>query len=262
MNKYQAPTRFVGKNSKYHETCASTNSLGFQEALEYQLPDGFAWIAGHQTEGKGQRGNKWLAQPNENLLVSYLLKPQDQQASNQFYLSKAISIGILEGLQKWAKNTLLEKLPLKIKWPNDLYLEEQKIAGILIENNFQAGKWNFSIVGIGININQTEFENLRASSLKKWTKSPTKIDIRDIFNAISVEIENYYQLFLSNNFEQIDKVYHQNLFRMQTKALFEDETGVFSAKIIRINPNGHLVLEKSNEIKVYDLKELSFIFSE
>jgi hypothetical protein len=57
-------------------------------------------------------------------------------------------------------------------------------------------------------------------------------------------------------------VYHQNLFRLQTKALFEDEIGVFSGKIIRVNPNGHLVLEKSNEIKVYDLKELSFIFSE
>jgi BirA family biotin operon repressor/biotin-[acetyl-CoA-carboxylase] ligase len=190
------------------------------------------------------------------------LKPNDQQAIHQFYLSKAISIGILEGLQKWAINTLLEKLPIKIKWPNDIYLEEQKIAGILIENNFQAGKWNFSIVGIGININQTEFENLRASSLKKWTKSPAKIDIREIFNAISIEIENYYQLFLSNNFEEIDKVYHQNLFRLQTKALFEDGTGIFSGKIIRVNPNGHLVLEKSNELKVYDLKELSFIFSE
>jgi BirA family biotin operon repressor/biotin-[acetyl-CoA-carboxylase] ligase len=262
LNKYQAPTRFVGKNTKYHETCASTNSLGFHEALEYQLPEGFAWIAGHQTAGKGQRGNQWLAQPNENLLVSYLLKPHNQQAINQFYLSKAISIGILEGLQKWAKNTLLEALPIKIKWPNDLYLEEQKIAGILIENNFQAGKWNFSIVGIGININQTEFENLRASSLKKWTQSPIKIDIRDIFNAISVEIEHYYQLFQSNNFEVIDQVYHQNLFRIESKALFEDGTGVFSGKILRVNANGHLVLEKSNEIKVYDLKELSFIFSE
>jgi len=262
LNKYQAPTRFVGKNTKYQETCASTNSLGFQEALEYQLPEGFAWIAGHQTEGKGQRGNKWLAEPNENLLVSYLLKPHDQQASNQFYLSKAIAIGMLEGLQKWAKNALLEELPLKIKWPNDLYLEEQKIAGILIENNFQASQWNFSIVGIGININQIEFNNLRATSIKKWTNSPLKINIQDIFNAISTEIENYYQLFLSNNFEQIDKVYHQHLFRIQATAQFEDETGVFSAKIIRVNPNGHLVLENLNEIKVYDLKELSFIFSE
>jgi BirA family biotin operon repressor/biotin-[acetyl-CoA-carboxylase] ligase len=181
---------------------------------------------------------------------------------NQFYLSKAIAIGILEGLQKWAKNTLLEKLPLKIKWPNDLYLEEKKIAGILIENNFQAGQWNFSIVGIGININQTKFDNLRASSLKNWTKSPASLDIRDIFNAISIEIENFYQHFLSNHFEFIDEVYHQNLFRMQSTALFEDETGVFSAKIVRVNSNGHIVLENLSEIKVYDLKELSFIFSE
>lgn len=206
-------------------------------------------LRGIKQKAKVKGGNKWLAQPNENLLVSYLLKPKDQQATHQFYLSKAISIGILEGLQKWARNTLLEELPIKIKWPNDLYLEEQKIAGILIENNFQAGKWNFSIVGIGININQTEFNNLRASSLKKWTNSPFKIDIQDIFNAISTEIENYYQLFQSNNFEQIDQVYHQNLFRIHTKALFEDEIEVFLGKIIRVNPNGHLVLENRMKSK-------------
>jgi BirA family biotin operon repressor/biotin-[acetyl-CoA-carboxylase] ligase len=262
LNKYQAPTRFVGKNTKYLETCASTNSLGFQEALEYQLPDGFAWITGHQTDGKGQRGNKWVDQPNENLLVSYLLRPTMQPAANQFYLSKALSIGLLEGIQKWARNTLMDELPLKIKWPNDLYLEEQKLAGILIENNFLSGQWNFSIAGIGININQTEFANLRASSLKKWTHSPMQIDIREIFNSISAEIENYYEIFTSNQFDLLDQIYHLHLFQHQKLAQYEDETGVFLGKIIQVNPNGHLVLEKSNEIKVYDLKELSFIFSE
>lgn len=262
MNKYQAPTSFVGKNTKYLETCTSTNLIGFKEALENHLPDGFAWIAGHQTEGKGQRGNQWFALPDENLLVTYLLRPTNPQAIHQFYLSKAISIGLLKGVQNWAKNTLMEELPIKIKWPNDLYIEEKKLAGILIENNFQSGKWNFSIVGIGININQTEFINLRANSIKKWTKSPNTIDIRDIFNSISIEIEKYYQLFQSNNFEELDKIYHQYLFRNQSTALFEDDNGVFLGKIIQVNPNGNLVIEKSNEIKVYDLKELNFIFSE
>ena len=170
MNKYQAPTRFVGKNTKYHETCASTNSLGFQEALEYQLPEGFAWIAGHQTAGKGQRGNQWLAEANQNLLVSYLLKPNHELLPSQFYLSKAIANGIVLGLQQWASNSLGERLPLEIKWPNDIYLEGRKLGGILIESNFQAGKWAFSIIGIGLNINQLSFAEDKAISLRLATQ--------------------------------------------------------------------------------------------
>lgn len=260
MNKYQAPTEFIGKKSKYLLTCSSTNLLALEESLEYPLEEGFAWIAGHQTAGRGQRGNTWTAKPNENLLVSYLLKPTSQLLENQFYLSKAVACGILSGLQEWSRTSNGETLPLHIKWPNDIYLDTQKIGGILIENNIQSGKWAFSIVGLGLNINQLEFEDIRAISLKKYTKNPFRYEIEEIYEFISKGIEKFYLLFMDNSFELIDLEYHKNLLRFQEWHTYCDENSNFNGKIIQVNPQGLLLVERENGTKTYDLKEIIFIF--
>ena len=262
MNNYQAPTRFIGKNTKYLDSCESTNVLGFQEALNADISEGFAWIAGQQTAGKGQRGNVWHAQANQNLLVSYLLKPDHQLLASQFYLSKAAANGILEGLQNWSMDELSEQLPLAIKWPNDIYLDGKKIGGILIESNFQAGKWAFTILGIGLNINQLDFEGLRASSLRNWTKNPQSIDIGTIFNHISIGIEKNYQAFINQAFQTLDENYHRNLFRLGSWHTFEDKFGQFEGKIVRVNEHGLVEIEKNDVIESYDIKELSFIFKD
>ena len=115
MNNYHAPTRFVGKNSKYLDICPSTNSLAFSEALNEDLPEGFAWIAGHQTAGRGQRGNTWNAEPNQNLTLSFLLRPPHRLLDKQFYLSKAIANGILAGLEAWSRATQGESFNFEIK---------------------------------------------------------------------------------------------------------------------------------------------------
>jgi BirA family biotin operon repressor/biotin-[acetyl-CoA-carboxylase] ligase len=262
LNKYQAPTRFVGKNSKYIPTCPSTNSLGFEEALSADLPEGFAWVAGHQTAGKGQRGNQWIAEPNQNLLVSFLLKPGHEALPVQFYLSKAIALGIVKGLNGWSQMKFGEILPLSIKWPNDIYLAGKKLGGILIESNFQAGQWAFSIIGIGLNINQTEFPDLRATSLKKYLQDPQAIAIEEIYQAISQGIETQYQQFQEKQFAALDLAYHAHLFQHFEEALYQDSTGTFRGKIIEVNDQGLLCLERNNEHKWYDLKELCFIFKE
>lgn len=260
MNKYQAPTEFIGKKSKYLETCSSTNLIALEESLDNLMEEGFAWIAGHQTAGRGQRGNTWKAQPNENLLVSYLLKPSFQLLENQFYLSKAIACGILTGLQDWSNNSLGESLPLHIKWPNDIYLDNQKLGGILIENNIQSGKWAFSIVGLGLNINQMDFDDLRAISIKKYIGTPFRFEIEEIYQFVSLGIEKYYQLFISQSFEKIDLSYHRNLLRYQEWNSYRDESSEFIGKIVQINQQGFLLMERENGIKTYDLKEIIFIF--
>ena len=262
MNKYQAPPRFVGKNSKYIPTCPSTNSLGFEEALSADLPEGFAWVAGHQTAGKGQRGNQWLAEPDQNLLVSFLLKPGHEALPDQFYLSKSIALGIVTGLNGWAQMKFGENLPLSIKWPNDIYLAGKKVGGILIESNFQAGQWAFSIIGIGLNVNQTEFPDLRASSLKKFIQDPQAIAIEEIYQAISLGIEAQYQRFQQKDFKNIDQDYHHCLFQHLEEAMYQDSDGTFSGKILEVNAQGLLCIERNNEHKWYDLKELCFIFKE
>ncbi len=262
MNKYQASTEFIGKNSKYLQTCSSTNLLAFQDSLTNDLEEGFAWIAGHQTSGRGQRGNTWEARPGENLLVSYLLKPPSKLLDRQFFLSKSIALGIIDGLQKWSRVHTGENMPLKIKWPNDIYLDNYKIGGILIENNLQAAKWSFSIVGLGLNVNQMEFADLRANSLKKWVQNPFLFEIEEIYQFISFGIEKYYKNFTDESFDFIDLEYHKNLMRFQEWGVYKVSEKEFMGKIIQVNPQGFLLMETEIGLKSYDLKEIIFIFPE
>ena len=260
MNNYHAPTRFVGKNSKYLDICPSTNSLAFSEALNEDLPEGFAWIAGHQTAGRGQRGNTWNAEPNQNLTLSFLLRPPHRLLDKQFYLSKAIANGILAGLEAWSRATQGESFNFEIKWPNDIYLDGVKMGGILIENNFQAGQWSFSIIGIGLNINQKQFENIRGTSLRAYLQLNQEIALTDIFSYISMGIEESYTLFLHEAFPTIDEIYHERLFRRSQWALYEASNEQFEGKIIGVNEQGLLEIEKEFTVESYDLKEISFIF--
>lgn len=260
MNNYHAPTRFVGKNSKYLDICPSTNSLAFSEALNEDLPEGFAWIAGHQTAGRGQRGNTWNAEPNQNLTFSLLLRPPHRLLDKQFYLSKAIANGILAGLEAWSRATQGENFNFEIKWPNDIYLDGVKMGGILIENNFQAGQWSFSIIGIGLNINQKHFENIRGTSLRSYLQLNQEIALTEIYAYLSQGIEESYQLFTSEAFSTIDEIYHERLFRRAQWALYEAANEQFEGKIIRVNEQGLLEMEKEFTVESYDLKEISFIF--
>ena len=260
MNNYQAPTRFVGKKSKYLDICPSTNSLAFQEALNGDFPEGFAWIAGHQTAGRGQRGNTWQVEPNQNLTLSFLLRPPHELVEKQFYLSKAIANGILAGLESWSRATQGENFNFEIKWPNDIYLDGVKMGGILIENNFQAGKWNFSIIGIGLNINQTHFENLRGTSLRSYLDLHQAIPLTMIYDYIAQGIEEAYTLFTSKAFTSIDEIYHEKLFRRLEWATFEASDERFEGKILGVNEQGLLEIEKEFTVESYDLKEISFIF--
>jgi BirA family biotin operon repressor/biotin-[acetyl-CoA-carboxylase] ligase len=260
LNNYHAPTRFVGKNSKYLDICQSTNSLAFSEALNADFPEGFTWIAGHQTAGRGQRGNTWNTEPHQNLTLSILLRPPHQLLHKQFFLSKAIANGILAGLEAWSRATQGENFNFEIKWPNDIYLDGVKMGGILIENNFQAGQWSFSIIGIGLNINQKQFENVRGTSLRSYLQLSQEIPLEEIYHYIAQGIEESYDFFVNQQFSTIDEIYHERLFRRAQWASYETVNEKFEGKIIGVNEQGLLEIEKEFTVESYDLKEISFIF--
>jgi BirA family biotin operon repressor/biotin-[acetyl-CoA-carboxylase] ligase len=136
------------------------------------------------------------------------------------------------------------------------------MGGILIESNFQAGKWAFSIIGIGLNINQLEFQGLRATSIRKFLKNPQRIDLSEVFNYLSTGLEKSYDSFLTQSFQAIDETYHQLLFQMNTWHLYEDQNGQFEGKIVRVDDQGLIQIEKNHGVKNYEIKELSFIFKD
>ncbi|MBN2744063.1 MAG: biotin--[acetyl-CoA-carboxylase] ligase [Marinilabiliaceae bacterium] len=239
----------------YYEELPSTNSQLRSLIFAQPLPPFSVVQAEFQNAGRGQEGNRWESARGENLLFSILVRPKQLLARNQFYLSKAISVAIVESLNKIAQG-------FQIKWPNDIYHGDKKVAGILIENNLNREYIDFSIVGIGINVNQTEFlsDAPNPISLKQITKAnhqPAKV-----LATITDAIEQWIEKLNNRKTDEIDAAYNRQLYRSNGTYPFRDKEGSFEAALERIEPEGYLVLrDTQNQIRSYAFKEVSYIIS-
>lgn len=147
------------------ESVDSTNNYAMARIHEGMATDGMVCLAHNQWAGKGQRGKTWISEPGQNLMMSLVIEPQTLNLSRQFLFSAAVSLGILDMLKYY------ESENWRIKWPNDLYWNDRKAAGILIETVVQGKNWLWAVVGIGMNLNQEYFpvEIPNAVSLKQIT---------------------------------------------------------------------------------------------
>lgn len=208
-----------------------------------------------QTQGKGQRGNKWISEPHKNLILSTLIKDTLTIHSSIFDLNIAISMAIVSALQHF-------KIPkINIKWPNDILADGKKIAGILIENSFSGSNSISSIVGIGLNVNQTRFEDLpRASSLKNLTGK--EFDKDEILNAIVNQIQKNCEQIKTGHTEVLWSEYHKHLFRKDIPSVFENPDGTkFMGIIKQVLKNGKLqLLLEDDSLEEFELKEIGLIY--
>lgn len=211
-----------------------------------------AIVAETQTAGRGQMGTMWQDEPGASLLLSIGFEPFQLHVKNQFYVSMA---NALAGL--W----FLEALGVRasIKWPNDLWVNRKKIAGILIENSIFNNQISQVVAGIGININQTAFsENFSATSvmLETGTNWPTN-SLADIFIK---HWEKAIGLLQNKNFDALQTLYFQNLIGYQKIETYQNSEGQFQASIIGLDASGRLILKKTNGTKqVFDLKEVRLV---
>ena len=245
-------TLFLGQNLIELKAVDSTNNYLAQLASMQVMPEGTVVSCFEQTQGKGQRGNQWFSSPGQNLTISALLYPHFLGPDEQFYLSKAVSLALCEYLTDF-----LPERP-QIKWPNDIYCGDEKIAGILIENALKGNQIANAVVGIGLNVNQTVFPaNLRATSLK--LASGMVFDLKACLTNLCTYIEARYLQLKSKNFDRIDRDYLARLYRFREWHSFQVETEIFLAQIIDVDQLGKLVLtNKSGETMAYDIKEVVF----
>ncbi len=255
MLKIQPKTFFVGKNLIFLPSCHSTNDIANEIIQNKEFIDGTVIITDHQTAGRGQRGNVWESKLGQNLLMSVILKTEFISLEKSFDLSVAVAVSVLEALQSL-------KVPnVSIKWPNDLYINQKKIGGVLIENGIIGQKMSHSIIGIGINIGQQKFKNPRASSLLIESKKEG-ICRDNLVERLCESLESNLQLLKDNNFAQIHKKYIENLFgKGQTRA-FKSAEGIFEGEIIGITNQGHLKIISQNEEKYYNIKEIEYLFND
>lgn len=234
----------------YLDEIHSTNSFLSEKCQCDTIPEFSVVRTNFQTAGRGQRGNSWESEPNKNLLFSIVLYPEMLAAKEQFILSQMISLAIYDVLNKYTNS-------IHIKWPNDIYWKEQKIAGILIENELMGVSIKQSIIGVGLNINQAEFRSEAPNPVSLSCITGETYHLDSIFREIIEQLKSYYDLLLTNKTEEIKNKYQQALFRNEGYHLYKDETSEFLAKIERIEPNGELILKKDNgEIKGYFFKEV------
>ena len=208
-----------------------------------------------QTKGKGQHGEKWQTESSKNLITSILIKNTLSNIEGVFELNIAIALGITEALKKF------EIPSVSVKWPNDIMSENKKIAGILIENSIKSNGSIESIVGIGLNVNQTNFDNLpRASSLKNITNTEYNTD--EILEILVMEIQKKVNLIVENQASLLWKQYEENLFKSGIPMAFEEQNGnKFMGIIQGVTKIGKLKIAlEDSTIRYFGIKEIRLLF--
>jgi BirA family biotin operon repressor/biotin-[acetyl-CoA-carboxylase] ligase len=254
LHNFQPKTLFLGKKSIYLPSCHSTNDIAAEIIQNKPVFDGTIVITSDQTAGRGQRGNVWEALPGQNITCSIILKPDFLSATEQFKLNIAVSLGIYYFLSKYLPENL------KVKWPNDIYIGDRKMGGVLIENSIAGSRIAYSVVGIGLNINQLSFEDVhsRAVSLRLATQNIDEFEIEKLIGELCISIEKYY-LQLKNNHHIAQKnAYLQILYRFQETHFFRKNEEKFLGKIVGVAPTGHLMLEIEGKVEYFDFKEVAF----
>ncbi len=245
---------FIGNKVVKLEEVDSTNTyLQKCITIDDKVFEGLVVIAQNQIFGKGQRGNEWKSNSGENLTFSVLLKP-NLLVQDQFLISKLVSLAIID---------LLKEIGISnsaIKWPNDIYCDDNKIAGILIENTIRSNKVYHSIVGIGLNVNQLSFG--------EGVKNPTSVrkelnlefDLDSLLSKLLFFLEKRYLLLKASKIELIDTDYLKNLYGLSISRSYMVNDELVKGEVVGVSKIGKLQLKRENKIEEFDLKEITFLF--
>jgi BirA family biotin operon repressor/biotin-[acetyl-CoA-carboxylase] ligase len=245
---------FVGQNLITIKEVDSTNNfLKVLLSNSKPLPEGTVIMAESQTAGRGQQKNRWHSSPGKNLTFSLLLKPAFLSLKQQFDLTRSISLGIITALEPLLGNRI------KIKWPNDIYYNNLKLGGILIENLVQGSKIKNSIIGIGLNINEDDFplELPNAVSLKQILHKD--YDLKVLLSEICQNIEAAYLNLRSGRFEYVRSAYLERLYWLNENRMFKSDGNVFDGIIEGVEENGLLVVNSEGQKRTFDLKGIEFL---
>jgi BirA family biotin operon repressor/biotin-[acetyl-CoA-carboxylase] ligase len=217
---------------------------------ENDLPEGFVVQTDFQLAGKGQIGNSWESENSKNLLFSLLLYPEQIRPDQQFVISQIVSLAIQKTLAQYTDE-------ITIKWPNDIYWKNKKIAGILIENSLQGKHIKFSVIGIGLNINQMEFKSDAPNPVSLRQIIGKSINRKLILRSIYQNIMGLYQNY---DILKIQTKYFNLLYKKEGFHSFKADEESFIARIFAVHQDGRLELEtEDGEYRSFYFKEVSFV---
>jgi BirA family biotin operon repressor/biotin-[acetyl-CoA-carboxylase] ligase len=221
------------------QTVDSTNNYALSRAHAGLAQHGLAIFAHEQLAGKGQRGKEWSTGKDMNIALSLVLRPTGISIHNQFHLSACVAVSCHAFLSKYTKGDVT------IKWPNDVYWQDRKAGGILIESIIKGNEWAWSIAGIGLNINQTTFnENLpNPVSLKQITGR--NFEISELVKELSNTVFYNYETLVADGPGEILKIYRAHLHMKNERVKFKAGNRIFEAIVKDVTDTGKLLLHHS-----------------
>ena len=235
----------------------SSNNYAMALAQSGGAEHGTVYFACEQSAGKGQRGKTWISRPNENVIMSAIIQPGSLLLDQQFQLSVAVSLACYDFFKTFASEEFT-----RIKWPNDLYWQDRKAGGILIESGVgsreSGAEWLWAVAGIGININQTEFEEFstRAVSLKQITGKDW--DVVELAKELCGCLEKRYRQLIAGNANAQLREYNSLLYKLNQVVRLKKDNAVFETRIISVTQKGKLTTRDTIE-REFDWGEVEFV---
>jgi BirA family biotin operon repressor/biotin-[acetyl-CoA-carboxylase] ligase len=247
-------TLFVGQAFIDLPQVASTNAHALELLSKSKPVEGTVVSTFHQTDGRGQIGNKWESEPGKNISLSLVLYPDFLAAKDQFQLNIFVSLAVLDFTKKHLPDS-----HVSIKWPNDIYVGECKIAGILLQNALLNTQIRSTVVGIGINVNQTVFVSNPPNPTSLHLETGHEFNLAELVPSLCEFLESRYLQLKAGKIVPLQQEYIRHLFRFGQPTKYRRANGEpFEGTIVGIDEIGRLKMEVKGEVEVFDLKEIRF----
>lgn len=245
MKRYEVK----GFEVREYEEVGSTNTVAEGMAVS-EMRDKQVVLTYRQTQGRGQVGNKWESAPGRNISMTVIFRPERLEAGKQFAISMVIALGCLDFVSRYVEGGT-------VKWPNDVYVGDKKISGILIEHRIAGACIQTSLCGIGVNINQEEFLSDAPNPVSLLQLTGRELPLEEALAELLACIgKRYSQIY---NYDELEKDFLRNMYRREGVFDWEDEKGRFRASIVGVDEYGQLRLKDTDgEMRVYGFKEVKY----
>lgn len=216
------------------------------------IEEGTTIVTYDQLSGRGRHEKTWVSEKNKNLCISIILFPT-LDPSDTFLLSKFVSAGIRDYLDS------LNILDVCIKWPNDIYVRDRKIAGILIENSWKKNAIQESIIGIGLNVNQTHFPDMTNNPISMKMIRKSEFNLEEVLIGLLKYLEKRYAALCEGKLREIENAYHEHLYRLNEENAFSVGGEIIRGTIRGVERDGKLKVQVGSEgIRLFDLDQIEF----
>lgn len=247
-------TLFIGKVLQEFDDLPSTNLYALELLTKSKPPEGLVISAAFQTAGQGQIGSRWESQAGQNLTLSVILYPVFLPPRQQFALNQAVALSVRDLVASYGQKSVF------VKWPNDIYVNHRKIAGILIQNTLSGSTLQSSVAGVGLNVNQEVFPAGLPNPTSLCLETGQAHCLPTLRQAFFSLLEQRYLQLKSGHFAQLDEAYRACLYGYQQRFLFERPEGEqFEGKILGVGPQGHLRVGHRGGEEAFQFKQIKML---